>query len=194
MVLRVVKKAILPISLEISGVAPKCVTASKNHPHYFVRILLRDIHRSETFYQMYGNCKNLLYWYEDTVMDALLIDDNTLYHALIVETLYPEGIDVYLVSGTASAREVLSRMTLHLVLWDPYAHGINGLAIVAKLHERHPSLPIIAVSRHSPSSLIQQQILTYTSYCLVKPFTKEALLQVCRHAIDLKKVAAAGAS
>lgn len=118
-------------------------------------------------------------------MDALLIDDNTLYHALIVETLHPEGIDVYMVSDVTSAREVLSRMSVQLVLWDPYVRGINAVALVEKLHERYPLLPIIAVSRYSPGSLIQQEILTHTSHCLIKPFTKEALLQVCREAVKV---------
>jgi DNA-binding NtrC family response regulator len=125
-------------------------------------------------------------------MDALLIDDNTLYHALMVETLQPEGIDVYMVSDATSAREILGHMALRLVLWDPYVRGINAVALVAKLHERHPLLPIITVSRYSPSSLIQQEILTYGSHCLVKPFTKEALVQVCRTAVGLNKLSAAG--
>jgi DNA-binding NtrC family response regulator len=97
-----------------------------------------------------------------------------------------------MVSDAASAREILSRMALRLILWDPYVHGINAVALVAKLHERYPSLPIITISRYSPSSLIQQQILTYSSYYLVKPFTKQALLQVCRNALGLSKRSAAG--
>ncbi|HLU08305.1 MAG TPA: response regulator [Oceanobacillus sp.] len=125
-------------------------------------------------------------------MDALLIDDNTLYHALIVETLQPEGIDVYMVSDAASAREILSRMALRLVLWDPFVHGINATALVSKLHERHPSMPIITISRYSPSVAVQQQILSFSSYYLVKPFTKEALLQVCREAVGMNRLSAAG--
>lgn len=120
-------------------------------------------------------------------MNALLIDDNYLYHALIVEVLRLEGIDVHMVSDAEAARAALRQTVFDLVLWDPYTHGINAMEMVSKLHERFPSLPIIALSRYSPSALIRQQILVYSSYTLVKPFTNESLLSICRDAVGLNK-------
>jgi CheY-like chemotaxis protein len=119
-------------------------------------------------------------------MNALLIDDSSLYHALIVEVLRFEGITIRMVSDAELLRDALKSTQYDLVFCDPYLRGIDGLDLVAKLRERFPSLPIIALTRYSSDAQLQQQILQYTSYTLVKPFTIEALLRIIREVVGFR--------
>jgi two-component system response regulator FlrC len=119
-------------------------------------------------------------------MNALLIDEYSLYRSLIVEVLRFEGINVHVASDAEAVRTAIQNTQFDLVFCDLYMDGIDTLSLIAQLRERFPSLRIVALSRYSTSKGIQAKTQTDIPFCLVKPFTIEAALRMVREVVGLR--------
>lgn len=120
-------------------------------------------------------------------MNALLIDESSLYRSLIVEVLRFEGINVRVADDAESVRAALQESQFDLVFCALYMDGIDSVSLIAKLRERFPSLRIVAIGRRSTSSDIEEKVLAETPFYLVRPFTIESTLRLVRDVVGLRK-------
>ena len=81
----------------------------------------------------------------------------------------------------SDGREGLKATRLHkpdLVITDITMPNMDGLEMSARLHEEHPSLPIVVLSAYSEKEHLLQAIDIGVTKYLIKPFDPDELLDV----------------
>lgn len=82
--------------------------------------------------------------------DILLVDDNAVQASTRRSILLRTGRTVVLASGALQALAMLDSaellQSLALVITDHCMPGMNGPALVARLRERRPSIPVVVLS------------------------------------------------
>lgn len=121
-------------------------------------------------------------------MNALLIDDSSLYRALIAEVLRFEGINVHMAKDAEAVSAALQQNQFDLVFCDLHISGIDSLSLLASLRERFPALRVVALGRYSTSKQIHNDVLADTPFYLAKPFTIEALLHLVRDVVGMRGI------
>lgn len=112
-------------------------------------------------------------------MRVMLIEDDALVRAAVLEALDAEGMEV---SGLASAEDALillgaGQVPDVLVADVHLGQGLSGLDLVAIARERHPDLEAVLISGQSPPPGRAAHLRF-----LHKPFEPEALSQAIRAA------------
>lgn len=124
-------------------------------------------------------------------MNALLIDDRSLYRTLIVEVLRFEGINVHVASDAEAVRTAIQNTHFDLAFCALYMDGIDTLSLMAQLREQFPLLRIVALNRSSISEDFHMKSLTHTPFYLARPFTIESVHQLVRDVVGLRNPASA---
>lgn len=82
--------------------------------------------------------------------DILLVDDNAVQASTRRSILLRTGRTVVLASGALQALAMLDNVellqSLALVITDHCMPGMNGPALVSRLRERRPSIPVVVLS------------------------------------------------
>lgn len=114
----------------------------------------------------------------------LVVDDENHVRAMVGSTLERNGHEVKLASSGREALEVLQKDTFDLVLTDIVMQDINGIALLEKVHEQHPNLPVVMVTAiHDISVAIEAMRRGAYDY-LLKPFEREHLISTVERALD----------
>jgi putative nucleotidyltransferase with HDIG domain len=115
----------------------------------------------------------------------LVVDDEAHVRSMIAATLERQGYDVVLASGGREAIEsLLDNDSFELILTDIVMEDGNGLALLERIHEHHPNLPVIMVTAiHDISVAIDSMRRGAYDY-LLKPFEREHLIATVQRALD----------
>ncbi len=94
-------------------------------------------------------------------MNILIVDDHPLFrHALIQAVRY--SLPQAQIQETASVAELYHRLEvgpeLDLVLLDLHLPGTSGFSALVHVRAQYPAVPIIVVSAHEETSIIQRAI------------------------------------
>ncbi len=106
---------------------------------------------------------------------------------MIGATLERQGYDVELAVSGYQALENLEKSTFDLVLTDIVMQDGNGIALLERIHARHPHLPVVMVSAiHDISVAIDSMRRGAYDY-LLKPFERDHLLATVQRALDHRR-------
>ncbi len=118
------------------------------------------------------------------VARILVVDDEAHVRSMIAATLERQGYEVMLASGGREAIEAIDQDTFELILTDIVMQEGNGLALLERIHEQNPSLPVIMVTAiHDISVAIDSMRRGAYDY-LLKPFEREHLVATVQRALE----------
>ena len=114
----------------------------------------------------------------------LVVDDEAHVRSMIAATLERQGYDIVLASGGREAIDSLDSNSFELILTDIVMQEGNGLALLERIHEQNPNLPVIMVTAiHDISVAIDSMRRGAYDY-LLKPFEREHLVATVQRALD----------
>lgn len=119
-----------------------------------------------------------------TTARILVVDDEAHVRSMIAATLERQGYQVVSASGGREAIEALDRESYELILTDIVMQDGNGLALLERIHDENPGLPVIMVTAiHDISVAIDSMRRGAYDYVL-KPFEREHLVATVQRAIE----------
>jgi len=105
-----------------------------------------------------------------------VVDDDSDSRALLREILEDEGYSVVEAADGLEALERLKAPPVDLVVTDRAMPKLDGMALLAKLHELHATLPVLMISGYGEETLWGQAIGRGAKDYLLKPFKAEVVL------------------
>jgi putative nucleotidyltransferase with HDIG domain len=118
------------------------------------------------------------------VARILVVDDEPTVRSVIGATLEHQGHQVQQAGSGSQAMEFLIQGPFDLVLTDIVMEDGNGIALLERIHEEQPNLPVVMVSAiHDISVAIDSMRRGAYDY-LLKPFEREHLLATVQRALD----------
>ncbi|WP_413165901.1 response regulator [Capilliphycus salinus ALCB114379] len=115
-------------------------------------------------------------------LNILLVEDDELFRLGLVTRLQQEG-DILIVAEAEdgeTAVELVSQLSLNVVILDVGLPGIGGVEACRQIKEKQPSLPVLVLTSHSQKPLITRIIEAKAQgYCL-KGIAPEALILAIR--------------
>ena len=118
----------------------------------------------------------------------LVVDDETQVRSMIGSTLERQGYAIQLAASGKEALEILEDNTFDLVLTDIVMQGLNGIALLERIHGWHPNLPVVMVTAvHDIGVAIDSMRRGAYDY-LLKPFEREHLLSTVERALDHRQL------
>lgn len=124
----------------------------------------------------------------DARTQVLLIDDDEHLRQALAQTLDLAGLRV---ETLADARGVAERVTADwpgVVVSDIRMPGIDGLQLLAQLHQQDADLPVLLITGHGDVPLAVQAMRAGAYDFLEKPFASEALLDAVHRALELRRL------
>ena len=105
---------------------------------------------------LWGGCIDWKY-----MQSILLVEDHTIFASVLVRLLRQTGeLEVTRVATSAEeALEHLPEERFDLVLVDVYLPKMNGISLVALIHERYPELPCLMLSGHMLSHYVESSLM-----------------------------------
>jgi len=118
----------------------------------------------------------------------LVVDDEAHVRTMIGATLERESYSVHLAGSGRDAAEALDRNAFDLVLTDIVMQDGNGIALLERIHAKHPQLPVVMVTAiHDISVAIDSMRRGAYDY-LLKPFEREHLLSTVQRALEHRQI------
>jgi putative nucleotidyltransferase with HDIG domain len=118
------------------------------------------------------------------VARILVVDDEAHVRSMIAATLERQGYEVVLASGGREALEAIDQDGFELILTDIVMQEGNGLALLERIHDQNPHLPVIMVTAiHDISVAIDSMRRGAYDY-LLKPFEREHLVATVQRALE----------
>lgn len=114
-------------------------------------------------------------------MNVLIVDDSSLYRALLKELLTTQMYNVYEAKDGAIALQVMEEQKdISIVLTDYFMPNMDGFELVTRLRKLYSKeeLAIIAISGDSSEELVSRFLKFGANDYIKKPFSKEEF--VCR--------------
>jgi CheY-like chemotaxis protein len=109
------------------------------------------------------------------VSTILVVDDDADWRALLRESLEEAGFEVLEESRGDRALRTVERHQPDVVVLDHHMPGLNGLELIAFLHQRWPALPVVLTSSFGDPGTIERARGLGARY-LDKPFTITTLV------------------
>jgi len=114
---------------------------------------------------------------------VLLVEDDASLARTLQKILQHEGYAVDLVARGDEGLTRASTQTYDLVLTDLKLPGLDGLALVTRLHASQPRLPIVLMTAYATTETAIEATKRGAFEYLVKPFEPEAVLDLIASAV-----------
>jgi CheY-like chemotaxis protein len=82
-------------------------------------------------------------------MRILVVDDEPAVAEVIAEAVRAGGHEALVALDGTEALDLLEATPLDGIFLDLVMPGIGGLAVLAKIRSRHPTLPVVILSAHA---------------------------------------------
>lgn len=120
--------------------------------------------------------------------EILIVDDEPAILASLSGVLRDEGYSVSTVSSGEDALIKIQQSRPDLLILDIWMSGMDGIAVLEKLKQAEPSLPVIMMSGHgSIETAVKATKLGAYDY-IEKPLSLEKVVLLVRHALDHKRL------
>ncbi len=114
----------------------------------------------------------------------LIVDDEPHVRSMIGSTLERQGYEVQLASSGREGLDILDHHPFDLVLTDIVMQDGNGIALLDRIHEQQPQLPVVMVTAiHDISVAIDSMRRGAYDY-LLKPFERDHLVNTVERALS----------
>lgn len=122
--------------------------------------------------------------------DILIIDDEKDIRVLIRDILNDEGYATREAGNSAQAFEQVQTRVPSLIILDVWLQNSDsdGLAILAKIKESHPHLPVLMISGHGTIETAVSAIRQGAYDFIEKPFKTDRLLLMIERALETSKL------
>lgn len=117
--------------------------------------------------------------------NILLVDDDRNFLRVLTYHVREFGFHPTPVSSGKEALERLSSEKLDLVVTDLKMPGMDGLQLLAAIHQQSPQLPVIVLTAHGSIDKAVEAIKLGASDFLTKPFEKEEMRQTMVNALKM---------
>ncbi|HAF00512.1 MAG TPA: two-component system response regulator GlrR [Methylophilaceae bacterium] len=119
------------------------------------------------------------------IATILIVDDDQDILTLISMRLKSAGYHTITANDGAQALSVLNIERPHLIISDLRMPSIDGMTLMQRVHQVHPTLPFIILTAHGsiPEAVNATQQGAFSF--LAKPFESQVLLQQVAHALRL---------
>ncbi len=122
----------------------------------------------------------------------LLAEDETNLRRVLSARLRREGYEVLAVSDGLEALEALDRHHFDVVLTDLRMPGLDGMALLRRVAERDPSLPVVLLTAHGTVDLAVEALKRGAFDFLTKPFDRAELVAVLAKACASRRLSSHG--
>jgi DNA-binding NtrC family response regulator len=127
---------------------------------------------------------------ETVPMSILIVDDEPTIRDTCAEVARQTGMNPTSVSTAEEALEVLDHSAVDIVLTDLMLQHTNGMDLLKRVHETHPTLPVIVLTQYGTiDSAVEATRLGAVDY-VTKPFRIEELksrLERAARAVQLQQ-------
>jgi two-component system NtrC family response regulator len=122
-------------------------------------------------------------------MDTILIvDDEKNYPLILGEVLQDEGFETYTANNGEAALEILQNSDVDLVLTDMKMPRMDGIALLEKIKEKDPELPVMMMTAHGTVEKAVEAMQKGAYNYILKPFDNEQLIIYVNKAMDMYRV------
>jgi len=118
----------------------------------------------------------------------LVVDDEKNYTAVLSAVLEEEGFDTFMANSGSEAIEILSAEEISLVISDMKMPGMDGIALLDKIKQRNPDLPVIIMTAHGTVDKAVEAMQKGAYTFILKPFDNERLVMYARKALELQRI------
>jgi len=115
-----------------------------------------------------------------TPTDILVIEDDPIMREALAEWLETAGYAVRTAADGSAGLAAVGSAAPALVVTDIHMPGLGGAAVIRELRQRHPGIPVIAISGLFDSGHgmdADAAIALGAARALAKPFKRRELLQ-----------------
>jgi DNA-binding NtrC family response regulator len=116
----------------------------------------------------------------------LLVDDEERFRNNLKKMLAAEGFEVAAAGSGAAALEELALKPYDVILLDMRMPGMDGLATLAAIKERHPDPEVIVLTGHASVDAAREIIRLGAVEFLLKPCPLEEVIAKIETAYDRK--------
>ena len=126
---------------------------------------------------------------ERAPITILVVEDDPVLRDLVRRMLEEEGYSVLTAGSGDEAVGLAHRFTepIHLVIADLVLPGVSGFDVADRVRSSHPERQVLYITGYSEVPVVRQELGETQQRSLIKPFTKEALLQNVREVLDGKE-------
>lgn len=110
-----------------------------------------------------------------TTKPILLVEDDQRLRDALAETLRLAGFEVMVAADGAAALQVLASAPIAAVVTDYQMEPMNGSALLARIRDRLPQLPVLMITAHGSIEHAVASMMAGATDYLVKPFAAEVL-------------------
>ena len=115
----------------------------------------------------------------------LIADDDNDLRTALGQLLELEGFGIAEAPDGEAALALTQQTRYDLVLLDVKMPGRDGLEVLAVLHARWPSLPVIMMSGQPGRNTVANALEGGACDFILKPFDDEFVLKAVKHALNL---------
>ena len=122
--------------------------------------------------------------------DILVVDDEEDIRELVAGILSDEGHEARTAGNSDAALAAIAERVPRLVLLDIWLQGstLDGMALLDKIKEMHPDLPVIMISGHGTIETAVSAIKRGAYDFIEKPFKADRLILICERALETSKL------
>jgi DNA-binding NtrC family response regulator len=120
----------------------------------------------------------------DTRPRVLVVDDDAAVGQVLSALLTQAGYPATWVSSGEAALAALGRHSFDLVITDVRMPGMDGLALLTKLKQEAPELPVVVLTAHGTVPMAVEAMRQGAADFLQKPFERDEILYVVKKALD----------
>jgi two-component system nitrogen regulation response regulator GlnG len=118
----------------------------------------------------------------------LIADDEDSLRWVLEKGLRQAGYDVSSAKDGESALRVFEAEPCDLVLLDIRMPGIDGLAVLARLRERHPDVHVVVMTAHGTMETAIQAMQKGAYDYIAKPFDLDEMLLLVERALSARRL------
>src|SRR5690606_4605659 len=122
--------------------------------------------------------------------DILVVDDEEDIRELVAGILSDEGHEARTAGNSDAALAAIAERVPRLVLLDIWLQGstLDGMALLDKIKEMHPDLPVVMISGHGTIETAVAAIKRGAYDFIEKPFKADRLILICERALETSKL------
>lgn len=124
----------------------------------------------------------------EAIKQILIVDDEEIVRRAYTHQLTHRGFEVQALDSAESALQVLSPEWPGIVITDMVMPGMDGLALLKRVRDIDPDLPVVLMTGHGDVPMAVKAIQDGAYDFLEKPFETERFIDVINRALEKRRL------